>query len=274
MKPYDLPFLLTHPCPGHAVDAVGHADPYAYYDSLAADRGWHFDPCLEMWIAASAASVDEVMAHPSCRAPALAAPNVDPARARALAMLIGRRLWRGDKLAPWMICVPELTMVSLAGAAQAALPALVCEAATALIGNCVLALVREPEDERCGPQDADALVHAVGRFDPPVQNVRRIVMRDCEIGGARLQVGQEVLLVLAAAGRDARGGGAYGLGYGLADCPHYALVRALAAGAMQALMTGMRDQRKSPQRQDWLQTLAWTYRDSPNLRMPLFSHSV
>jgi cytochrome P450 len=276
MKPYDLPFPLMHPSPGHAMDAVSHADPYGYYDSLAARRGWHFDPCLEMWVAASAASVEEVMAHPCCRAPGLAAapaaPIADPARARALAMLIGRRLWRGDKLTPWMICVPELTMVSLAGAAHGALPARACEVATALIGNSVLALMREPEEERCGPQDADALVQAVSRFDPPVQNVRRVVVCDCEIGGAHLKVGQEVLLVLAAASRDVRGGRAYGLGDGTADCPHYALACALAAGAMQALITTMREQRRAPPGPDWLQTLTWTYRDSPSLRMPLFSH--
>jgi hypothetical protein len=172
-----------------------------------------------------------------------------------------------------MICVPELTMVSLAGAAHDALPALAYQVATALIGNSVLALMREPEDERCGPQDADALVHAVSRFDPPVQNVRRVVTGDCEIGGARLKAGQELLLVLAAASRDVRGGRVYGLGDGAADGPHYALACALAAGALEALMTTMREQRGARRRpDDWLQTLAWTYLDSPSLRMPLFSY--
>jgi cytochrome P450 len=282
MKPYDLPFPLTHPDPGHAVAAVSHADPYAYYDQLAARRGWHFDAGLQMWVAASAASVDEVMAHPCCHAPAAAddatafAAGVNAEQARALALLIGRRLWRRDKLAPWMVCVPELTMVSLAGAGHAALPALAYEAATALIGNGVLALLREPEEERCGPEDADALVHAVSRFDPPVQNTRRVVMRDCEIGGARLKTGQEVLLVLAAASRDLRGGRPYGLGHGLgqgaAECPHYALACAIAAGALEALMSAMRAQHKALSLQTWLQQLAWTYRDSSNVRMPLFSH--
>ena len=253
MNPYDLPFPLTHPCPGHAVAAVSHADPYSYYDRLAARQGWHFDACLALWVAASAASVEEVMAHPCCQAPAMAAaPVVDVAQARALALTIGRRLWRRDKLAQWMVCVPELTMVSLAGAGHTALPALAYETATALIGNGVLALLREPEDERCGPEDADALVQAVGRFDPPVQNTRRVVMRDCEIGGARLTTGQEVLLVLAAASRDMRGGRVYGLGYGAEDCPHYALACAMAAGALQAFMTLMRDQRKALSLQTWL----------------------
>jgi cytochrome P450 len=275
MNPYDLPFPLTHPCPGHAVAAVSHADPYSYYDRLAARQGWHFDACMGMWVAASAASVEEVMTHPCCQAPAVAAapvvsPVVDVAQARALAVLIGRRLWCRDKLAKWMVCVPELTMVSLAGAGHDALPALAYEAATALIGNSVLALLREPEEERCGPEDADALVQAVSRFDPPVQNTRRVVMRDCEIGGAQLKTGQEVLLVLASASRDVRGGRSYGLGYG-ADCPHYALACALAAGALEALLALMRDQRKALSLQTWLQQLTWTYRDSASVRMPLFT---
>ena len=271
MKPYDLPFPLTYPCPGNALAAVSHADPYSYYDSLAARQGWYFDAGLEMWVAASAASVAEVMTHPCCQAPAMAAaPAVDAAQARALAVLIGRRLWCRDKLAKWMVCVPELTMVSLAGAGHDALPALAYETATALIGNGVLALLREPEEERCGPEDADALVQAVSRFDPPVQNTRRVVMRDCEIGGVQLKAGQEVLLVLAAASRDVRGGRVYGLGYG-ADCPHYALACALAAGALQALMSLMRDQRKALSLQTWLQQLTWTYRDSASVRMPLFT---
>ncbi|NGZ85753.1 hypothetical protein GW587_16025 [Duganella sp. SAP-35] len=276
---------LTHPGPGHPVAAVSHADPYGYYDQLAARRGWHFDACLQMWVAASAAGVDEVMRHPCCRAPATAAAGaagVDASKARALAQLIGRRLWRRDRLAQWMICVPELTMVSLAGAGHAALPTLVYEAASALIGNGVLALLREPEDERCGPEDADALVQAVSRFDPPVQNTRRVVMRDCELGGASLKTGQEILLVLAAASRDLRGGRAYGLGYGhgqghgagAADCPHYALACALAAGALEALLSLMRDQHKALSLQTWLQQLTWTYRDSPDVRMPLFSHRL
>jgi len=169
------------------------------------------------------------------------------------------------------VCVPELTMVSLAGAGHVALPALAYEAATALIGSGVLALLREPEEERCGAEDADALVQAVSRFDPPVQNTRRVVTRDCEIGGAPLKTGQEVLLVLAAASRDVRGGRVYGLGHGTGDCPHYALACALAAGALQALMSLMRDQRKALSLQAWLQQLTWTYRDSASVRMPLFT---
>ncbi|WP_343730104.1 hypothetical protein [Duganella sp.] len=263
MKPNDLPFP-------HALAAVTHGNPYPYYDALAASQGWHFDPCLEMWVAASAERVNEVMAHPDCAAPAPAAiAGADPHAARECAQLIGRRLWRADKLSQWMICVPELAMAGAGGGTH--LPALAYEAAAGLIGNSVLALLREPEEERSGPQDMEALLCAVSRFDPPVQNTRRMVTRDCEIGGVQLKAGQKILLLLAAASRDARSDGcSYGLGFGAAACPHHALACALAAGALQGMLTAMRDQRQGPTLQAWLQTLSWTYRSSSSLRIPQF----
>lgn len=263
MRPNDLPFP-------HALAAVTHANPYPYYDALAATQGWHFDPCLEMWVAASAARVDEVMAHPDCAAPAPAAiSGTDPRAARDCARLIGRRLWRADKLTQWMTCVPELAMAGASGGAH--LPALAYEAAAGLIGNSVLALLHEPEEERCGIEDMEALVCAVSRLDPPVQNTRRMVTRDCEIGGVSLKAGQKIVLLLAAASRDARGGcGGYGLGFGVADCVHHTLACALAAGALQGMLSAIRDQRQGPSLQAWLQTLRWTYRASSSLRVPQF----
>lgn len=259
MKPNDLPFP-------HALAAVTHANPYPYYDALAASQDWHFDPCLEMWVAASASRVDEVMAHADCAAPSPAAiASADPRVARERAELIGRRLWRADKLSQWMTCVPELAMVSASGGAH--LPALAYEAAAGLIGNAILALLREPEEERSGIEEMEALVCAVSRFDPPVQNARRMVTRDCEIGGVTLKAGQKILLLLAAASRDARGGcGGYGLGFGVEDCPHHALACALAAGALQGMLGALR----GPSLQAWLQSLRWTYRASSSLRIPQF----
>lgn len=262
MKPNDLPFP-------HALAAVTHVNPYPYYDALAATQGWHFDPCLEMWVAASAERVNEVLAHPDCAAPTPAAiAGLDPRAVRACAQLIGRRLWRADKLSQWMTCVPELAMAGAGGGTQ--LPALAYEAAAGLIGNSLLALLREPEEERSGPQDMDALVCAVSRFDPPVQNTRRMVTRDCEIGGVQLKAGQKILLLLAAASRDVRGGCAYGLGFGAEDCTHHALACALASGALQGMLSAMRDQWQGPPLQAWLQTLRWTYRSSSSLRIPQF----
>ncbi|TFW25233.1 hypothetical protein [Duganella callida] len=262
MKPHDLPF------PTHALAAVTHHNPYPYYDALAAVQGWYFDPGLDLWVAASAAAVEEVLAHPCCQAPSPAAGAVaDLREAREYARLIGRRLWRPDKFPEWMTCVPELAVAGLGGA----LPALGYEAATGLIGNGVLALLREPEDERSGLSDMEALVCAVSRFDPPVQNTRRVVTGDCEIGGVALRAGQKILLVLAAASRDVRGGcQAYGLGFSDADCAYHQLACALAAGALQGMLTALRDQR-GPALQAWLSSLVWTYRPSSSLRIPQFS---
>lgn len=55
-----------HP-PPDPVAAATHADPYPYYATLAADRPFHRDERLGMWIATGAAAVSAVLAHPSCR---------------------------------------------------------------------------------------------------------------------------------------------------------------------------------------------------------------
>ncbi len=141
------------------------------------------------------------------------------------------------------------------------------EATAGLIGNSVLALARQSAEQRSGAQDAAALVQAVSRFDPPIQNTRRFVANDCEIGGVPLLAGQTILLVLAAANRDPRGlGREFGFGHGVHACPGQALACALAAGAMAALMAELAGRSES----DWLRTLSWTYRRSPNARLPVF----
>ncbi|RFP10812.1 MULTISPECIES: cytochrome P450 [unclassified Duganella] len=142
------------------------------------------------------------------------------------------------------------------------------EATAGLIGNSVLALARQPEEERSGGRDAAALVQAVSRFDPPIQNTRRFVANDCEIGGVPVLAGQTILLVLAAANRDPRGmGREFGFGHGVHACPGQALACAFATGAMAALMAELAGQSES----DLLRTLSWTYRRSPNARLPVFS---
>ncbi|MQA37398.1 cytochrome P450 family protein [Rugamonas aquatica] len=141
------------------------------------------------------------------------------------------------------------------------------EATAGLIGNSVLALARQPE-ERSGEEDVAALVRAVSRFDPPIQNTRRFVANDCEIGGVPVLAGQTILLVLAAANRDPRGQGReFGFGHGVHACPGQALACAFAAGAMAALMAEPAGQSESAM----LRTLSWTYRRSPNARIPVFS---
>ena len=371
--------------PQHALAAVTHADPYPYYDELAALQGLRFDAGLGLWITASAADVMAVMRHPDCMVRPAAEPvpaaiaggaagqvfgalvrmndgaahaapklalqrvlaGVDVQAARQRAARIGRRLWRDDGLADWMFEVPVSAMASLLGFADGCLPAVAVwmgefvaclspysdasqierahaaalallasfkellreaalsatpdsllsrviaeadaagwneshgllanlvgllsqtyEATAGLIGNSVLALARQPEEERSGVEDAAALVQAVGRLDPAIQNTRRFVARDCEIGGVPVRAGQAILLVLAAANRDPRGQGReFGFGHGVHACPGQALACAFATGAMEVLMAGPAAQPGS----DLLRTLSWTYRRSPNARIPIFS---
>jgi len=370
--------------PADVLAAVSHADPYPYYDSLAARPGLRHDAKLGLWIAASAASVRAVLSHPDC----LVRPPAEPVPAaivggaagqvfgalvrmnegarhdqpklalqRALAGVpldlaqertarLASALWRGDgALAEWMLALPVSVVASLMGfadaqllqvaawmadfvaclsplssaqqiaqahvAAQALLERLtalvrqsqegaqpdsllarVCaeaqqvgwqdsaallanlagllsqtyEATAGLIGNSIVALVRQPEDERSEPEDADTLVHTVQCCDAPIQNTRRFVARDCVVEGTALKAGEVVLVLLAAAARDpaARGQG-LGFGAGPHACPGAALAASIATGALWMLMAGPLRSPKS------LQALRWTYRRSLNARIPIFA---
>ncbi|PHV08186.1 cytochrome [Janthinobacterium sp. BJB412] len=113
---------------------------------------------------------------------------------------------------------------------------------------------------RDGLQWAAALVAAVSRDDPPVQNTRRFVARDCVVAGTPLLAGQTVLVLLAAANHDPAGAGAvFGFGHGAHACPGHALACAIASGALQAAA-----ELPLPAR------LAWRYRPSHNGRIPHF----
>ena len=53
--------------PSSAIAAVTHADPYPYYAALVAERPFHRDDALGLWIAAGAAAVRAVMTSEQCR---------------------------------------------------------------------------------------------------------------------------------------------------------------------------------------------------------------
>jgi cytochrome P450 len=79
------------------------------------------------------------------------------------------------------------------------------ETTTKLIGNSVVALLRNPEQLellRREPERMPAAVEELLRYDGPVQLTSRMVTEDRALRGHRLRRGQQLVLVLAAANRD------------------------------------------------------------------------
>jgi cytochrome P450 len=79
------------------------------------------------------------------------------------------------------------------------------ETTTNLLGNAVVALLRNPHERkrlRDDPALIESAVEEFLRYDSPVQITDRIATEDCEIGGRRIRQGQIVGLFLGAANRD------------------------------------------------------------------------
>ncbi len=126
------------------------------------------------------------------------------------------------------------------------------ETTTNLIGNGMLALVRNPEQQqrlRESPQLLPGAVEELVRFDGPVQSTRRIIMAPTTIHGIDLRAGDSIAVVLAAANRDALffadpdaldvarpDRGHVGFGHGLHFCLGAPLARLEALHAFRALL--------------------------------------
>ncbi|RXV67834.1 cytochrome P450 [Burkholderia stabilis] len=152
-----------------------------------------------------------------------------------------------------------------------------CEATAAWLGNALVAWDGDAQAARVAPDDAtlDAFVAEVGRFDSPVQNTRRFVAARTTIEGVTVEAGDAILVVLAAANRDPAvhrdphrlmpgraAGPNFGFGTGPHGCPGERIARAVTTGAFGAWLRAggwaPRDR------------LAWDYRASTNVRMPMF----
>jgi len=153
-----------------------------------------------------------------------------------------------------------------------------CDATAGLLGNSLIALVREPSLRQAARtrDGLQAIVEETARHDPSVHNTRRFAVDPITIAGTPLAVGDAVLLVLAAANRDpafnpdpdsfalvrARRR-MLGFGHGMHACPGQALACTLAAAGLEAVLHHAPDL-------DAMRTRGWHYRPSANARIPVF----
>ncbi|WHS58043.1 cytochrome P450 [Pseudomonas sp. G2-4] len=151
------------------------------------------------------------------------------------------------------------------------------EATAGLIGNALLALIRDPALHQVlgiDPTQIGSLLAEVQRLDPSVQNTRRFVTAPCDILGTTLKPGEVILLVLASANRDPQlnpqpdvmlleraNRRSFSFGTGRHECPGQTLALGIAHATLGAILA-----RELP-----LDQLAWRYRPSLNGRVPLFS---
>lgn len=126
------------------------------------------------------------------------------------------------------------------------------EATAGLIGNSVIARWRGHGGS------AAELVASTAQLDPAIQNTRRFLAEDAQIGGVPLRAGDAVLLVLGAAAREG-----LGFGHGVHRCPGQRLAETIAVAVLEVLV-----QMPLPEQ------LIWRYRPSVNARIPEFLEAV
>jgi cytochrome P450 len=79
------------------------------------------------------------------------------------------------------------------------------ETTTNLIGNAVLALLRNPDELRRLRDDPSLIrtgIEECLRYDSPVQFTARITTADLEVGGHPIGAGEQVIVIVGAANRD------------------------------------------------------------------------
>lgn len=156
------------------------------------------------------------------------------------------------------------------------------EATAGLIGNAIVTLASHSRlvgEVRSRVDGWQQLVHETSRYESPVQNTRRFVVESTTVGGVDLKPGAAILLVLAAANRDASANPdperflldrkdrcVFTFSRGPHACPGEAIARRIAASALSLL-----DRRLHPPA---LRKLAWTWMPSINGRLPHFHRAT
>jgi len=183
--------------------------------------------------------------------------------------LLSAVLAEGEASAP----LPRSLLANLVG-----LLSQTCDATAGLLGNSLIAVMREPSLPQAAQTQGglQAIVEETARHDPSVQNTRRFVAEPVTIADTPLAAGDTVLLVLAAANRDpalnpeperfslvrARRR-MLGFGHGVHACPGQALACTLAAAGLEAVLHRRPDLAALRER-------GWHYRPSVAARIPVF----
>ncbi|PXX45240.1 cytochrome P450 [Undibacterium pigrum] len=158
------------------------------------------------------------------------------------------------------------------------------EATAGLAGNSLVALQTHStllQDLRAEtaalPQKLSQFVAEVARYDASVQNTRRFVNQHCEIAGQSLQAGDVIVVLLAAANRDAAANvdpdilqlnrpdrKVFTFGHGRHACPGQDIAERITATCLSHLLSAPTFD---------FAALRWTYRASLNGRIPVFTHN-
>lgn len=139
-----------------------------------------------------------------------------------------------------------------------------CEAGAGLLGNALIHAGRRGVSADAVPADADAIVDHVIRHDPPLHNTRRFLADAISVCGQRIEAGQTVLLILAAAAT-IQPDASWTFGAQRHACPGQGLARRHAADALFHLLQAGADAAALASR--------FRYRPLPNARVPQFAFS-
>jgi cytochrome P450 len=152
------------------------------------------------------------------------------------------------------------------------------EATAGLMGNTLLALSSSRIPREQIVTNSDWLRHVIAevlRYDPPIQNTRRFVAEEGIIAGKPLREGETILVILAAANRDATVNEnpdefkihranrfTFTFGVGSHACPGKMLAESIAATGLEQLLISGFDPRSIAG--------PTIYRPSANARIPLW----